>query len=229
MLNFSRLEQSELETTPFEWKFIDQLFAAEDAAAIAATFPRDHFKDVAGYDGEKGYIYASRSLVHMGATSPSHADHLSAPWRALAADLVSPAYRAAMSKLTRRDLSACPMEVNVIHYGPGAWLGPHLDLKAKLATHVLYFNEEWRREDGGCLGILGSSNPADLVAEIDPIVGNSALIVRSEKSWHTVSRVDSRCRLSRRSMNVIFHEPGSISTMWPPSAKPQLHDYVEAG
>jgi Rps23 Pro-64 3,4-dihydroxylase Tpa1-like proline 4-hydroxylase len=227
MLRIGRLEQEAIETDPFEWKFLDQLFTSEDATALAASFPRDKFKKVTGYDGEKSYVYVSRSLIHMGADTPSHPDGLSAAWRELAGDLLSPAYRAAMTRLTGRDLSSHPIEVNVVHYGPGAWLGPHLDLKEKIATHVLYFNQTWDRENGGCLGILRSSNPADIAAEIDPIVGSSVLIVRSDRSWHTVSRVDKRCLLSRRSMNVIFHQPGSISTMWPPGDTPRLHDYDE--
>lgn len=225
MLRIESIEQKELETAPFEWKFIDGLFSAEDAAALARTYPHDEFKTVKGYDGEKGYEYMSRSLIHMGAGHPSHPDGSSAAWKEFAYDLLSPSYRAAMSKLTRRDLSQTLMEVNVIHYGPGAWLGPHLDLKEKLATHVFYFNETWDPKNGGCLGILRSSNPADKVAEVNPIVGTSALIVRSERSWHTVSRVADGCRLSRSSMNVIFHQPGSVSTMWPRGDTPKLEDY----
>lgn len=66
ILRIDRLNDQVLETDPFEWKFIDQLFAPEDAAALAASFPRDKFKTVEGYDGEKSYVYVSRSLIHMG-------------------------------------------------------------------------------------------------------------------------------------------------------------------
>jgi Rps23 Pro-64 3,4-dihydroxylase Tpa1-like proline 4-hydroxylase len=227
MLRMDRLEQTALRTEPFEWALIDQLFAATDAAALAASFPRDKFKTVAGYDKEKSYHYVSRSLIHMGADTPSYLDGLSPAWRVFANDLLSPEYRGAMSRLTKRDLSETLMEVNVIHYPPGAWLGPHLDLREKLATHVFYFNEAWKREDGGCLKILRSSDPTDVFADILPIVGSSGLIVRSDKSWHMVSRVVDSCHLSRRSMNVIFHLPGSISSMWPAGDTGPLLDYVE--
>ena len=42
------------------------------------------------------------------------------------------------------------MEVNVFRYPPRAWLGPHVDLKDKLITHVFYFNEAWSAGQGGC-------------------------------------------------------------------------------
>lgn len=225
MLNLHRIAQQRMKTEPYQWAFIDQLFSMEDAALLLASFPRDKFKKVAGYDGEKGYEYMSRSLIHMGAAVASHAEGLSPAWRALADDLLSTEYRSALTRITGRDLTSAPMEVNVLHYGPGAFLGPHVDLKAKMITHVLYFNEAWSLQNGGCFNILRSSNPADVLAEILPLVGNSVLLVRSNKSWHFVSRVAQSCRSSRRSINVIFHLPGSVSSMWPPGDSPVLQDY----
>src|SRR5207244_6512298 len=127
---------------------------------------------------------------------------LSEAWRELARDLLSPDYRAALSAFTQCDLMTAPMEVNVFHYGPGACLGPHRDLPEKVVTHVLYFNRSWNREDGGCLSISRSADPADQAAEIAPIVGHSAVIVRSDRSWHAVSRAVNGATLSRRSVTV---------------------------
>ncbi|MCU1339194.1 MAG: hypothetical protein JWO19_4775 [Bryobacterales bacterium] len=225
VLEFDRINQAVLQTEPYKWAFIDQLFPAANAAHLAATFPCDKFKKVAGYDGEKGYEYFARSLIHMGAEQPSHVEGLSETWRELAYDLLSPAYRQTMSRLTGRDLSEAPLEVNVIHYGPNCWLGPHVDLREKIVSHILYFNQSWNREDGGYLEILNSSDPCGVVAETMPLVGNSAVLVRSDKSWHSVARVAEGCRLSRRSLNVIFHSPAAVSTMWPPGDRAKLSDY----
>ena len=228
MLNLHRIAEQKMETKPYQWALIDRLFSIQDAALLAASFPRDKFKNVAGYDGEKGYEYMSRSLIHMGATVPSHAESLSPAWRELAGDLLSTEYRSALTRITGRDLNSALMEVNVIHYGPGAFLGPHVDLKAKMMSHVLYFNERWNAQHGGCINILKSSDPSDVLAEILPVVGNSVLVVRSKQSWHSVSRVAQDCRTSRRSINVIFHSPGSVSTMWPPGDNPALQDCAPA-
>ena len=226
MLNLHHITQQKMATEPYQWVLIDQLFTSEDAALLAASFPRDKFKKVKGYDGEKGYEYMSRSLVHMGAAVPSHAEGLSPTWRALAGDLLSTEYRAALSQITGLHLTKALLEVNAVHYGPGAFMGPHVDLKQKMMTHVLYFNKSWDPQHGGCINILRSSDPADILAEILPVVGNSVLLVRSKKSWHSVSRVAEDCQTSRRSVNVIFHLPGSVSTMWPPGENPVLQDYA---
>ena len=130
-----------------------------------------------------------------------------------------------MSSLTGLDLSSAPLEVNVFHYPPGGSLGAHPDLRDKIVTHALYFNQSWNTEDGGCLTILRSSNAGDIVQAVSPVVGNSAVLVRSDKSWHAVTPVVKSCRLSRRSLTATFYRPGSVSTMWPPGDNTPLHDY----
>jgi Rps23 Pro-64 3,4-dihydroxylase Tpa1-like proline 4-hydroxylase len=101
------------------------------------------------------------------------------------------------------------MEVNVFHYGPGGSLGPHRDLPEKLITHVLYFNRSWNNADGGCLCILRSQNPKHLVSEVPPLIGHSAVIVRSEHSWHAVSPVVNHSAHSRRSVRDVYRQKTS--------------------
>jgi len=228
MLDLKQISRRTLETEPYSWAEVDGLFAPADAAALSATYPRDHFKTVRGHDGEKEYEYEARGLLGMGADTVTHGGELSAAWQELARDLLSPEYRTAMSLLTGRDLTTVAIEANVFHFGAGACLGPHLDLPAKLVTHVLYFNSTWNASDGGCLSILRSNDPADVAAEILPLVGNSSVLVRSDRSWHAVSRVVEGSRRSRRSVTVTFYSPGSVSTMWPPGDETPLHRYDAA-
>lgn len=228
MIDLKQIARGALRTEPYSWAMVDNLFSARDASALAATFPCDHFKTVAGYGGEKDYEYEARALVKMGAKTISHPAELSGVWLGLAQALLSTAYREAMSALTQCDLTTAPMEANVFHYGPGASLGPHPDLADKLVTHALYFNQSWEIADGGCLTILYSADATNIAAEIAPLVGNSAVLVRSENSWHAVSRVVEGCLRSRRSLTVTFYRHGSTSSMWPPDDVTSLHRY-EAG
>lgn len=225
MLDLNRISASRLETEPYRWATIDQLFSPQDAAALAATFPQDHFKRIATYDGQKDVEYEIRSLIRMGEESITNERQLSAIWRALANDFLSPAYREAMSSLTGLNLSHAPLEVNVFHYHLGGSQGAHPDHRDKIVTHVLYFNESWNDDDGGCLTILRSSEPRDIATTVSPLVGNSAVLVRSDDSWHAVSRVTVQGRLSRRSLTATFYRPGCVSTVWPSWHRLLLHDY----
>ncbi|HSS18908.1 MAG TPA: 2OG-Fe(II) oxygenase family protein [Pyrinomonadaceae bacterium] len=225
MINFDRLRQQQLETEPYRWAAINELFSPEAAARLAATFPRDHFKRHSHYGGDKDSEYTARALIGMGERSISREDRLSGAWRELANDFLSPAYRIAMSKLTGIDLSLSPLEVNVFHYPPGGLLGAHADLRDKIVTHVLYFNWSWNEADGGCLLILRSGDPQDIFTTVSPVIGNSAVLVRSDKSWHAVSPVIKSCQLSRRSLTATFYHPESVSTLWPPDDHTPLHSY----
>lgn len=226
MIDLDRIRKSKLEAEPYRWAAIDRLFRRADAVSIARTFPSDHYKLVSGYGGEKDYEYEARELIAMGSGKISYASDLSYEWRSLAEDFLSPEYRLALSELTGCDLSEAPLEVNVFHYGPGASLGAHSDLPDKVVTHVLYFNDSWDPKNGGCLSILSAKDSAAVVAEIPPIVGSSAVLVRSDNSWHAVSPVVNDSRTSRRSLTATFYRPGSVSSMWPPGEVPALHDYV---
>jgi len=226
MIDLNRIAQQHLETEPYRWAVIDGLFSAPDAAALAETYPTDHFKRLADYGGEKDFEYEARALVTMHEHAISRPEQLSSAWRALANDFLSPAYRTAMSSLTGFDLSTAPLEVNVFHYPPGGSMGAHPDLRDKIVTHVLYFNQSWNDEDGGCLTILRSSDPREVVKTVSPVVGNSSVLVRSDNSWHAVTPVVKSCRLSRRSVTATFYHPGSVSTMWPPGDTTPLHAYT---
>lgn len=216
VIDTSRISGAHLETEPYRWAAVSGLYSAADAAALAATFPTDHFKRVADHAGEKKHEYQVRSLIRMSARSISREKQLSSAWQALARDFLSPAYRNAMSGLTGIDLSAADLEVNVFHYPPGGLHGAHTDHRDKIVTHVLYFNESWNDDDGGCLLILKSSDIQEMVTRISPLVGNSAVLVRSDNSWHAVSHVVPTCQLSRRSLTATFYHPGHVSTtVWP--------------
>ncbi len=225
MIDLDSLRKGRLETEPYRWAAIDGLFRPADAELLARSFPSDHYKLVSGYGGEKDYEYEARELIPMNVGTISNASDLSDAWRSLAEDFLSNSYRAALSELSGCNLSIAPLEVNVFHYGPGASLGAHSDLPDKIVTHVLYFNDVWDLKDGGCLSILRAKDPSAVFTEILPIVGNSAVLVRSADSWHAVSPVVNDCRASRRSLTATFYRPGSVSSMWPPGEVPSLHEY----
>jgi SM-20-related protein len=97
MIDLTQIARHTLQTQPYAWAEISNLFSPRDAAALAASFPCDHFKTVESYGGEKDYEYEARALIAMGAYAISNPDELSEAWLSLACDLLSPSYRVAMS------------------------------------------------------------------------------------------------------------------------------------
>jgi hypothetical protein len=223
LVQIDALADAVLQGQPYRWARVAGLFSSAHAAELVATFPDAPYQTIVGADGEKGYEYEARLLVAMGDDRPAHRGDLSPAWELLARDLVSASYREAMSGLTGIELGAAPVEVNAFHYGARGWLGPHADLVDKIATHVLYFNQSWQPQLGGCLRILRSADINDVAVELSPTVGHSVVIVRSDGSYHAVTPVSARAQEGRRSVTVTFYRPGSVSTLWPPGLKPSLH------
>src|SRR6476660_7964572 len=106
MIDLTQIARHTLQTEPYAWAEVNNLFSRVDAAALAASFPRDLFKTVVGYGGEKDYEYDARALMAMGANDISYPEQLSEAWLNLGYDLLAPAYRLAISLLTGYDLTS---------------------------------------------------------------------------------------------------------------------------
>jgi SM-20-related protein len=61
----------------------------------------------------------------------------------------------------------------------------HTDSESKLATFLVYFNDEWNASEGGRLRVLrGPDDFDDMVAEIPPTIGSIFGFKRTNNSWH---------------------------------------------
>ena len=62
----------------------------------------------------------------------------------------------------------------------------HTDSKSKVATALVYLNESWNGESGGCLRMLKSGDNIDdmIVPEVSPVFGNFVMFKRADNSFH---------------------------------------------
>src|SRR5262245_17462381 len=113
-----------------------------------------------------------------------------------------------MGTMLGEDVGGCGVEASLFSYGAGDFLGAHRDLPAKLASLIVYLNDGgFDRATGGCLRILRSGDDEDVEAELEPVPGNAALIVRSNRSWHAVSRIDDAAPGTRIGFQVVLWRP----------------------
>jgi SM-20-related protein len=213
MIDFGAIAATPIEREPFQWALVDRALDPARAAGLIDTFPLDDFWRLSHDDGEKSYTYAARPLVILGHDRPANLSPLPDPWQELMGDLLSPEYRAALSGYLGEAMDDAPMEAAVWRWDRSAELGPHLDMADKIVTQVFYLNAGWNPWWGGCLRILRSQDENDLAAELPPILGTSSILVRSERSWHSVSPVASP-PVPRRSVIVTWFRPGCTSPSW---------------
>jgi SM-20-related protein len=173
---------------PFPWlaTLPGQLMDIEVVRQLADEFPAGSFeRKGSGPASDKTYRNYSRELVSR---DRQQLDGLSPLWRELVSELLADGYRHAVAELLELPV-ADALEVRLVRHTRGDWLGPHTDRADKAFSHILYLNPDWRARWGGCLEVLGSSDPDDVVDTVVPELGASALMVRSDHSWHQVGRV----------------------------------------
>lgn len=200
MLDLAAIEKATVHDEPWRWAVVDGVFSSnEEALALTREFPVDGFRWFFSGSGAKRYRYWGRLLVEPGATTLASRSDLTPRWQAFVEDvLLSTAYRTAVGTAIGRDLSDAHMEATCWRYDPGCWFSAHVGSPDRIVNQVFYFNEHWVPEDGGYLRVLAAPDAPAPAAEIEPILGRSALIIRSDNSWHaidpvTVHRGPSRC------------------------------------
>jgi SM-20-related protein len=187
---------------PFDWVATGEgeLFETDVVEELLETFPMSSFvrTDASARSEGKTYRNYSRELV-----APDGRTDLDLPsrWRDLVDDLMSLEYRAAVADMLLQEVVPS-VEVRLVRHGPKDWLGPHCDRPDKVFSHIFYFNPVWQQEWGGCLEILGSAAPDSVVACVLPRLGTSALLARSDDSWHQVSPIAHTIAPERRSLLV---------------------------
>jgi SM-20-related protein len=213
-MNLGALNRRAMRADPYEWGFVPDAFALDHAARLLATFPRDGFWQLNGADAEKSWTYAARPLVTLDAGGPAFGATMDPEWRQVAQQLTNASYRQALGAAVGCDLSDAGVEASVWRWDVGTSLGPHRDMESKLVTQVFYFNVGWRAEWGGCLRILRSAEHDDVVVELLPRLGSASLLVRSDRSWHSVTPVTAAAPSPRLSLIVTWFGPGATSPVW---------------
>ncbi|MFC7616335.1 2OG-Fe(II) oxygenase family protein [Actinokineospora soli] len=178
-------------TEPFRWLATEpgELFPLDVAERLADDFPKDGYARIDASAGGGGKSYRNYSKVLAGPDGAT-ADLAGLPelWRRLVEEITGGDYRRDVARLLDQPVAPA-LEVRLARHANGDWLGPHTDRDDKLFSHIVYFNPGWRREWGGCLEILRGSDPGSVAATVVPVLGASALLVRSDSSWHQVSTV----------------------------------------
>lgn len=207
MLNLEAILNTEMQEVPYNWALIKNLLSDEASLELANSYPSDEFQvsEGEGYGYLWGKIIVSEKDVSSMLQSnddrwrlriskermTSNLEHLSDAWQELIEQLWTDAYREALEEMSGVKLKNCFMDIAFRRYKSGHKHHPHTDEPNKVLTHLLFFNQEWSTDWGGCLRILKDSQPESCFQDILPLNNSSVVIVRSHNSWHTVTPLNS--------------------------------------
>ncbi|MEH1931969.1 2OG-Fe(II) oxygenase family protein [Nostoc sp.] len=231
MLNLDAIAHTRMQSVPYSYAVIENLLPKAASLELAASFPQEQFRlstgegygylwsDMLASNEDIALMYkfcdacggrshrASpelsdrwRDRIAQGRLS-SNLGNLSSIWRQMIEELWTPSYRQALTQMSGVELKDCAMVIGFRRYNLGHCHRPHTDEPSKALTHLLFFNEQWPMDWGGCLRILLDEKPESVFQDIAPLNQFSAVIVRSDNSWHMVTPVAStalQCRLALR-------------------------------
>lgn len=178
----SALRATTLHHDPWPHCYLDNALPSATAAEIESSFDRVDLTSVEGTNRAKTYRMHTR---RVDLTADVHLP--SATWRHLVDALCDARYRAAVAERTGVSLEGTELTVDLWEYRDGDWLAPHVDKPAKVVTQLFYFSKDWQPEAGGHLLVLDAADARERpVKRLRPTTGASAVLVRSESSWHAV-------------------------------------------
>ncbi|HKV02479.1 MAG TPA: 2OG-Fe(II) oxygenase family protein [Ktedonobacteraceae bacterium] len=158
--------------------------------------------------GNKRHDLHGRNLISQGELYTPKTGVFPDVWVRLANELLSDAYRDALTVASGIQLNDLQIDATLWHHPKGSFLDPHPDKPDKVLVHLFYFCEEdWSPDFGGCLRILRSSNIDDFAVEILPLINTSTYFIRSDQSWHGYKAMTAADRV-RLSLQVVFYKGG---------------------
>lgn len=179
-----RMGAAALETNPWAHAYLPDALPAGFASALADSFGAFGLTEFIEAERAKSYRLRTTEVYGPTASGPP----TTCPLSALVDVVTSLSYRSSVSMLTGVDVGASPVTVDLWEYHDGDWLAPHVDKAEKVVTQIFYLTEGWAPDDGGRLLVLRSSSARDVHRALTPMMGSSAVLVRSAHSWHAVEQ-----------------------------------------
>lgn len=186
LIDLDAIANAQRHSEPYDWGFVPRVFRDSTIASkLADSFPENnlnHFtrrgSTFQRYDAYGGY------LIEEGHQEIYKPDTQPPLWKQLALELLSPDYTQAVERATGVSLAGSKQEAVYWRSIEGCVMDSHCDSPDTLVSQLLYFNESWDVNDGGCLRLLRSWRMRDYAYEFPPILNTSLLIERSDRAWH---------------------------------------------
>lgn len=189
------LADARFATDPWRHLYLADALPAGYATRLARSFPADRLAPSARSGSDKDYRLWTADLTENG--------DLPDPWGEFLGVLGGAAHRDLLARRSGVDLSATRVSLTVWEYRGGDFLAPHVDKAEKVLTQIVYLGEHWAEGDGGRLLVQRTPDEGDVVARLSPSLGATAVLVRSDDSWHAVEPPRPGAA-PRRSLNLTY-------------------------
>lgn len=187
MLNLDKLRATPLETDPFDFLVVPDIFSSESLARINSDYP----------EIETAANHSLDSLSH----GPAFGQ--------LMDELCGKHLAAVLGEKFDMDLPALPTTVTVRKFCERTDGNIHTDHKSKVVTVLMYFNEEWTHEEGQLRMLRSKDDIEDYAAQVTPLGGTLLAFRRADHSWHGHTRFVGERRMVQ--VNYLDESPMAIA------------------
>ena len=161
ILDLKAVSDARINSDPFPFFVVENVIAPQSVNSVHRAFPE---------------ISAGGSFA-LTEVNPGQA------FNNLLEELNQPEFREIISSKLGLDLRDRPMVITLRGQSRAKDGRIHTDSKSKMATILIYFNEQWESETGR-LRILRSENMEDFVSEVAPNVGTMIAFKVTDNCWH---------------------------------------------
>jgi len=178
VLDFEQLSAAAAQQDPYPYFVVEQCIREEVLSDFIRDFPRV----------DKGGSFTLQDTEYGPTTE------------ALLEELNSPQFRKIIEQKLDMDLTDRPMIVTIRGYSRARDGKIHTDSKSKLATVLIYMNENWDADTGNLRVLNNGTDMDDYVAEVTPTVGKMFAFKVTDNCWHGYPSFEG----TRRSIQINF-------------------------
>ena len=163
LIDLEAIKSAEVHQSPYTYIVLSNFLRPEGVADLRRDFP----------DIQKPGFLTLQDIDMRGA------------FKDLIAELEGDAMAAALSAKLGIDLVPYPRLTTVRRLSQAKDGRIHTDSQSKLATFLVYMNDNWQDDAAGRLRVLrGPDDFDDMAAEISPTMGSAFGFRRADNSWH---------------------------------------------
>ena len=163
LINFEKLEQASAQHTPYSHVLAPEVLSAQARDGLHTDFP-----DIA----RPGFFPLSEMKVE-------------GAFAQLIEDMSGERFASILGKKLGIDLAGKPRLITVRKWSAAKDGRIHNDGEAKIATALIYLNDDWGDSGKGCFRVLnGPTSMDDYACEAPPLFGTLIAFKRSDNSWH---------------------------------------------
>jgi SM-20-related protein len=163
VIDFKTLGAGQAHREPYPYVYVQNIIADAARSRLRADFP----------DISRAGFFPLSEMKVAGAFAELIDDISSDPFAAILSDKLG------------LDLSDKPRLITVRKWSAAKDGRIHNDGEAKIATALIYLNENWAASGKGCFRVLnGAATMDDFACEVPPLLGTLVAFRRTENSWH---------------------------------------------